>query len=69
MIGPTRQCEEIRELLRVESMRLSSILDMDVLARFLSLSQQPSFAYELEWRRLLRLGSAMRAKTVGASDE
>jgi hypothetical protein len=50
-------------------MRLSSILDMDVLARFLSLSQQPSFAYGLEWRRLLSLESAMRAKTVGASDE
>ncbi len=53
--------EEIRQLLDPETMHLRSILEPTALARFINSSQQPSFEYDLEWRRLLTLEYATRA--------
>ena len=49
------QLEEVRELLDPRSMRSLSVLEPSAVATFLKASQQPNFAREAEWNRLLTL--------------
>ncbi len=49
------QLEEIRELLDLKSMRSLCLLEPSAVTTFLKASQQPGFARDAEWNRLLTL--------------
>jgi hypothetical protein len=49
------QLEEIRDLLDVKSMQSVSVLEPSAVTALLKASQQPNFAREAEWNRLLTL--------------
>ena len=55
--------EEIRELLEMKSMRSLSVLEPAALAMFLRASQEPNFAREAEWNRLLTLELSVALKS------
>jgi hypothetical protein len=55
--------EAVREVLRVENMRLADFLDRDALHRFLSISREASFSFDGAWARLLSLELALRAQS------
>lgn len=47
--------EQVRELLRPETMRLGELIDRRLLQNFLAASRQPQFPFEQQWQRLLSL--------------
>lgn len=47
--------EQVRELLRPETMRLGELIDRRLLQNFLAASRQPQFLFEQQWQRLLSL--------------
>jgi len=57
------QFEGIRELLDLKSMRSLSALEPTAVATFLKASQQPNFARETEWNRLLTLELSLAFKS------
>lgn len=57
------QDEQVRELLRVETMRLNELLEQQRLRAFLAASQQSHFAFDGQWQRLLSLEMTLRFLT------
>jgi asparagine synthase (glutamine-hydrolysing) len=53
------QMDEVRALLRPETMKSSAVLDAAALATFLDASRKPEFSLDAEWRRLLTLEWAL----------
>jgi hypothetical protein len=52
--------EEVRDLLRPQSMRVCSLLDATAVAPFLEASKQAQFPFNQQWSRLLSLEYALK---------